>query len=82
MQTASNLGTIFASDKVCSPTLKQPAIQAFIAEKVDPADMGFANMLTSMIMGMEFQMQSMTPSAKTAHCAAITQSARHFGLID
>lgn len=82
METAQNLGTIIASEELCGLTLNQMAISDFIAENVDTADTGFAPMLSAMIAGQAFQLQGQSVSAKTAHCAAVAQSARHFGLIE
>ena len=82
MQLAVELGSVLGSESFCGLTYKQDRIAAFIAEKAPANDMGFAPNLAMMTQGADFQNQSMTPSAKTAHCAAITQTARHFGFID
>ena len=82
MQLAANLGTVIGSEATCGLTLKQEAITAFIEKNAPKDDMSFPQTLTMMTQGTEFNNQSLSASAKTAHCAAVTQSARHFGLID
>ena len=79
---ANSLGTLIASEAACGLTYDQTAISRFITERVPPERMDFASQLQLQTMGIEFQLQGMSPSALTAHCAAVTQSARREGFID
>lgn len=81
MMRASELATVIAAEEFCGLSYDQPAIQEWIARNVPPEDMGFSNMLTTSVMGAEFQQKNMSASAKTAHCASITQTARHYGFV-
>jgi hypothetical protein len=64
--------------------LKQDAIAAYVIANVPPDDLGFAGILNTMIQGTEGSNanSNMTPSAKTAFCTSVTQSAKHWGFID
>lgn len=79
---ALDLGTVLGSEAFCDLSYKQDRIETFIAENAPASEMGFASTLSMMVQGTAMQNQSMSPSAKTAHCAAISQTARHFGFID
>jgi hypothetical protein len=81
MSRAQELGAVLGSEKLCDLTLDQAGIEAWIAANVASDDMSFATNLQTMTMGQEFQQQSMTASSKTAHCAAVRQSAQTMGLI-
>lgn len=81
MSAAMALGSVLAAEQFCDLTYDQDAIAAHIAKTVPPERMDFANTLQTMTMGAEFNQQSMSASSKTAHCAAIRQSATHFGFI-
>lgn len=81
MSRAQELGAVLGSEKLCDLTLDQAGIEAWIVANVAPDDLSFATNLQTMTMGQEFQQQNMTTSSKTAHCAAIRQSARTMGLI-
>jgi hypothetical protein len=82
MQKATNLGTIIASESACGLTLNQAGIQAWIAANVSPDDLDFASTLSMMTLGSEMQINDMSTSAKTAHCATVVMTARSEGLID
>lgn len=82
MKLASDLGSLIGSETFCGLSYNQAAIAAYIDAKAPKGDLGFAQNMSIMATGAEFMTQSMSPSAKTAHCAAITNSARHFGFIN
>lgn len=82
IKLATDLGTVIGSEKLCGLTLKQDAIATYINENAPKDDMGFAQTLTMMVQGTEFNNTNLSASGKTAHCAAVTASARHFGFID
>lgn len=75
---AGELASVIASEEFCSLTYDQAAIQAWVADNVPAEDMNFANQLNVGIMGAEFRQKDMTRSAKTAHCAAIEQTAKYY----
>lgn len=82
MKLASELGSVLGSEAFCGLAYKQDVIAAYIEANAPKDDMGFASNLSLMVQGNEAQNQSLSTSAKTAHCTAITQTARHFGFID
>ena len=81
MARAQELGTVLGSEDLCDLTLDQAGIEAWIAANVAPDDLSFASSLQTMTMGQAFQQDNMSTSSKTAHCAAVRQSARTMGLI-
>jgi len=80
-ELALNLSSVLGAEEFCGLSYDQAAIQAFIEERVPADDMGFASSLALMTSGADFQQSMMSGSAKTAHCAAITRTARHYGFI-
>lgn len=81
MELAVSLGSILGSEQFCGLSFDQAAIQAFIDEKIPADDMGFASDLSMMTSGATFQQSGMSESSKTAHCAAVARTARHYGFI-
>lgn len=81
MKLANGLGSVLASEEPCHLAYDQSAIQAFIAKKADPENLTFAPMLNTMTTGIGLQIADMSPSALTAHCAAITRTAVAYGFI-
>lgn len=81
MTQANELGSILAAEEFCGLTYDQDAIQAWITSNVAADAMGFAGTLTMMVAGAEFQQRDMSTSAKTAHCTAIRQTAKHYGFV-
>lgn len=75
------LGGIIASETACGLTYDQDAIAAWITANVPPDRVDFAGMLQTQIMGQEYNLQGMSKSAMTAHCASIAQTAKHYGFI-
>jgi hypothetical protein len=81
MQIAHDLGTLLASEEKCGFSFDQAAIEAFIDDKVDPGNMAFAGDLSMMTTGAQMQIMQMEGSSLTAHCRAVSRSAKHFGFI-
>lgn len=81
MQLATNLGTVLASEEFCGLSYDQPAIESFIAEKVDADDLSFPSTLSMMTEGSEYQLKDLSKSSKTAHCAQISRLAKTYGFI-
>ena len=81
-QTANALGTIIGSETFCGLSYDQDAVAAYIASIVPPDRMDFASVLSAMVQGQGFNNQSLRGSAKTAHCASVDQTARHYGFIE
>lgn len=79
---ARELGSLLASEAYCGLAYDQAAVAAYIDAQVDPSEMGFASTLEIMISGAEYDLDGKSPSAKTAHCSAVTRSARHYGFIE
>lgn len=82
MKRAQELGMVLASEEFCGLAYDQAAIAAWIDANVAEEDMQFAPMLQTMTRGATYELESMTPSLKTAHCRAITQSARSNGFVE
>lgn len=78
---AEQLGDVLASEKFCSLKYDQGAIAAYITQHVAADDMFFAALLQSQTKGYEMDLDTMSPSAKTAHCTQIDRVARSYGFI-
>jgi hypothetical protein len=78
---ASNLGTILGSEAFCGLELDQAGIAAWVKTNVPPDRMDFQGQLQMTTMGQKAFNDSMSQSAKTAHCAAVEQSAHSAGLL-
>ena len=79
--TAYTLGSVLGSEMPCAITLDAAAVEAFVAARVDPAEMGFANHLAGIANATSAQVSAMTEAAKAAHCKAVAGSAAHYGLL-
>jgi hypothetical protein len=73
------LGTVLGSEEFCGLDYDQAAIQAFITKRVSPDDMDFPSSLESMTAGVRIENQTMSDSAKTAHCTQIARIAKSYG---
>ena len=82
IQRAQELGTVLAAEQFCGLAYDQVAVGAWIDANVDPTDMQFAPMLQAMTGGASYILDNMTESQKTAHCRAVSQSARSAGFIE
>lgn len=82
LDLAGQLGLVIGSETACGLSYDQAAIAAFITANVPPDQLDFAGYLQIEIDMETDDFQDMTTSAKTAHCAAVTRSARHLGFID
>lgn len=78
-ETATNLGTLLASEKSCGLTYDQEAIRQWVDQNVEASDLGFPSTLALMTQGFEFQLSSMSESAKSAHCQSVMRAAQHYG---
>jgi hypothetical protein len=78
---ADALGNVLASEKLCKLQYNQQAIKTFIDAHVQKDDMKFPGTLAMKIRIYQTQNETMSGSAKTAHCAQIERVARSFGLI-
>ena len=76
---ASELGNILASEAFCGLAYDQNAIADYIATNVPPERVDFSNLLTGHANLQKMVLEDLSPSTKTAHCAAVTLSARHLG---
>jgi hypothetical protein len=73
------LGTVLASEEFCGLNYDQAAIQEFIRKRVSPDDMDFPSSLESMTAGVRIENQTMSDSAKIAHCTQIARIAKSYG---
>lgn len=81
MVMATELGAVLASEALCNLSYDQAAITAWVNLNVAPDDMSFAPYLQSVVTYTPQTYADLTESAKTAHCAAITQTATHYGFL-
>ncbi len=80
-QLALNLGSIIASEQFCGLVYDQDAIATFIENKVPASDISFPSMLSMMVDGTKYQLNSMSKSAKTAHCTQIRRLAKNYSFL-
>lgn len=82
MRAAKDLGALLAAEEFCGLSYSQDAINHWIDENVDPADMSFTNKLNMMTGGAAFNLKGISESSKTAHCRSIERTAQHFGFVN
>lgn len=82
IRAATDLGSVLAAEAPCGLTYDQAAIEAYIDGLGIEANMGFVSTLSMMTQGAEFNQRDLSESARTAHCRAVTLTARHYGFID
>lgn len=82
MMLADSLGTMIAAEDPCGLAYDQTAIGNFIDENIPGESMDFASQLQATISIESYSMDDMSASAKTAHCRAVENSARHHGFIE
>lgn len=75
------LGKLIASEEYCGMTFDQSAIEQWIGENVPATAMDFPQLMEMGGASEEYERQDRTDSAKTAHCAAMRQTARHYRFI-
>lgn len=78
---SENLSLVIASEKPCNLSYDQDAIAAFIEENVAADDFDFAGDLARKIRLNTHNVESVTASALTAHCAQISRVAKSYGFI-
>lgn len=81
MEAAASLGSILGAEEFCGLSYDQAAIGAWVEANVPPEAMDFPSLLSTMTEGGKYQQEGMSAAAKTAHCAGVTRSAKHFGFI-
>lgn len=81
MQKATELGAVLAAEEMCGLSYDQGAIRAWINANIPVDAMDFPSTLSMMVEGSKYQNGSLSASSKTAHCAAIEQTARHYGFV-
>ncbi len=79
---ALDLAGILGSEAACGLTINPEGVKAYIAERVDPADIGFASDLRTLSGGAAYNIKQLSPVALVAHCEAVKRSAAHYGLIE
>lgn len=81
-QLAQALGAVLGSESVCALSYNPAAIEAFIEERVPADDMQFPSILATMTQGAGYDLEEMSDSAKTAHCAQIRRIAKSYGFVE
>lgn len=82
LQLLNGLSTVMASEELCGLSYDQAAIEAYVDAEVPADDMSFISELALMVMGAGALHESLTESQRTAHCAAVRRSARHYGFLE
>jgi hypothetical protein len=78
---ADAMAAMIASEEVCGLGYDQAAIEALIAGTVPADDLEFVVALDRKIWVALQRVETMSESARTAHCAQIRRSAARHGLI-
>ena len=78
---ASELAMILASEELCGFEYSEEAIDQYISENVDPSEIGFAAALFNFSRSAERRFAKIDGSRKVAHCAAVANTARHYGFL-
>lgn len=81
MRIADSLGTVIASEEICGLTYDQAAIAGWIEANAPADDLQFPSFLNTSVQGKGFMLKSMSGSAKTAHCAAVSKTAKSYGFL-
>jgi hypothetical protein len=76
---ALELGTVIGSEEACGLTYAQDVIKRFINDHVKATDMSFPSMLNAMTTGTKYQIENMSKSSLTAHCAQVRRIAEKYG---
>lgn len=81
MQKAMSLGTLIGSEEYCGLTYDQTAIEDWIADNIPADAMEFPQNLEMGVTAETYTQDDRSPSAKTAHCAGISRTAKHYGFV-
>ncbi|MBU2533339.1 MAG: signal recognition particle [Alphaproteobacteria bacterium] len=81
-QVAIDLGTVLASEDACGLTYDQAAITGYIEDKVEADDMSFPSTLQMMTESTRYDIEDMSTSSLTAHCAQIRRIAKSYNFVD
>lgn len=81
MDLKNGLGEVLAAEEVCSFTLDQDAIKAFIEKKVPSDDMEFADDVDTHASGVKSDMADVSASRKQAFCVQEERVAKRYGFI-
>ena len=82
MRKVSEISGLLGSEKICGLTYDQSAIEKWIDDNAPADQMDFAGQVNLQTQGAAYILKDQTPSARTAHCAAIRKTAKHFGFIN
>ncbi len=77
----NGLATVLASEEVCELAYDQEAISEWVSRNVAADDLAFASQLEGQVLVGQSILATHTASQRTAHCAAVTNSARHYGFV-
>lgn len=75
------LGELLGSEQACGLAFDQPAIEAFIAKNAPADDLRFASTMNTSASVTPDQIEGMTQSQRTAHCAQIRRVAKAYGFV-
>lgn len=77
---AEAIGTIIASEGPCHISLDQDAIRAWVNTTVPADRLDYPSMMSGAVALAGYRLKDMGQSEMTAHCTAITNSAKALGL--
>lgn len=81
MQKAMALGTLIGSEDYCGLVYDQAAIEGWIEGNIPADAMDFPQTLEMGVTSETYTQNDRSPSAKTAHCAAVSRTAKHYGFV-
>lgn len=81
MDAAESLGAIIGSEQSCGLDLDQDAIAAWVDANIPPDALKFPGLLSYEVGTQQRRIGDMSQSEKTAHCRAVTNSAKALGLV-
>ncbi len=81
-QVADELGGLLASEGFCDLSFEPGAIRRYVDDNLEPGEANFPSYLGTVIRIGERNNANLSPSAKVAHCHAVSRIARHYGFIE
>ncbi len=82
MNAATQIGTVLAGAAVCGFAYDDDAVTAWIDTIVPADNLEFPSMLSTMVMGTEFNLENLSDTARAAQCHAIGRTAAAHGLME
>lgn len=78
---ALTLGELLGSEQACGLSFDQAAIEAYIDRNAPADDLAFASTMNVAASVMPDEIEGMTRSQRTAHCAQMRRLAKAYGFV-